>query len=50
MYSSLHFTAEMNTTGSRTTFVPFHTNFDYNGRLSIIKDLFLRGSLHNNIL
>lgn len=33
-----------------TTFIPFHTNSDYRGKLSINKDSFLLGSLHNTIL
>lgn len=32
----LPFPAEMDTSGCKTpTFVPFHTNFDYQGRLSV---------------
>lgn len=32
-----------------TTFIHFHSNYDYRGRLLINKDLFLCGSLHNTV-
>ncbi len=51
-YNSLQFPAEMNTTGSKTltVYIPFHTNYDYEGRLSVNKDLFLHSSLHITML
>ncbi len=48
-YSSLQFPAEMNTGGSKTptTFIPFHTNDDFRGRLLINNEL---NSLQNTVM
>ncbi len=48
IYISMHFPAEMNARGSKTTnFSSF--SHDYRGRLLINKDLFSHCSLHNTI-
>ncbi len=40
--NSLQCPAEINTSKTPTTCIPFHTNYDYRGRLSINKDYYLK--------
>lgn len=49
LYISIRFPSEMNS-GRKTTFIPFHTNDDYAGKLLINKHLFLHSVLHNTML
>ncbi len=48
MYTN-HCSFQLNTSDSKTStsFIPFHTKYDYMSRFSISKDLFLHDSLHS---